>query len=295
MPAPADAPAPRRADLGSARSWLFVPGDRGDRFPKAAGSGAEVVICDLEDAVAEDAKAAARSGVARWLGAGGAACVRINAHGTPFHDDDVAALAGLPGLRAVMRPKAEDPAVLGRLSAALGPGTAVVALVETALGVHRVHELAVSPGVARLAFGSIDLALDLGARDEPAALLFARSALVLASRVAGLAAPVDGVTPELDDLSVVEAAATAAAGLGFGGKLCVHPRQVDAVHAGFRPTEAEVEHAGRVLAAATAGGAARVDGQMIDRPVLARARRVLQRHGSLPQESGHMPSNGRSA
>jgi citrate lyase subunit beta/citryl-CoA lyase len=295
MPVPADAPAPRSADLGRARSWLFVPGDRDDRFPKAAGSGAEMVICDLEDAVAEDAKAAARSGVTRWLSAGGAACVRINAHGTPFHDDDVAALAGLPGLRAVMLPKAEDPAVVGRLSAALGRGTAVVALVETALGVHRAHDLAVAPGVARLAFGSIDLALDLGARDEPTALLFARSALVLASRVAGLPAPVDGVTPELDDLSVVEAAAAAAAGLGFGGKLCVHPGQVDAVHAGFRPTEAEAEHARRVLAAATAGGAARVDGQMIDRPVLARARQVLERHGSLPQESEHVPSNGRSA
>ena len=295
MPADAAARIAPQADLGSARSWLFVPGDRGDRFPKAARSGAEVVICDLEDAVSEDAKTAARAGVARWLADGNTACVRINAHGTPFHDDDVAALTGSPGLLAVMVPKAEDPAVLGRVSTALGSGTAVVALVETALGVHRVLELATVPGVARLAFGSIDFALDVGARDEPPALLLARTSLVLASRVAGLPAPVDGVTQELDDMSVVQAASSAAAGLGFGGKLCVHPTQIDAVHAGFRPTEAEVRHARRVLAAAAAGGAARVDGQMIDRPVLERAQRLLRRHGSLPQTPGRTSSIGRNA
>ena len=134
---------------------MFVPGDRSDRFDKAAGSGADIVVHDLEDAVAPDAKATARDRVVRRLVDGGAGCVRVNASGTPFHQADVAALAGVPGLRAVLVPKAEDPRVLSALSAALGPDTAVVALVETALGQYRVHVLAAAPGVARLAFGSI--------------------------------------------------------------------------------------------------------------------------------------------
>jgi citrate lyase subunit beta/citryl-CoA lyase len=277
-------------DLGSARSWLFVPGDRSDRFAKAADSGADVVICDLEDAVAADAKAAARSEVASWLSREGAACVRVNAHGTPFHDADVDALAGAPGLLAVMVPKAEDPDALRRLGDALGPETVLVPLIETAVGVHRVHELSSVAGVLRLAFGSIDLALDLSAEDEPLPLLFARSALVLASRVASLPAPVDGVTPELDDLPIVQAAAQAAAGLGFGGKLCIHPRQVSAVHAGLSPTEEQVRHARRVLTAAADGGAGRVDGQMVDLPLVVRARRLLERYESPAGAPGTTPA-----
>lgn len=283
-----------RPQVRTARSWLFVPGHRGDRFDRAAASGADVVVCDLEDAVAEEAKATARAEVTRWLARGGTACVRVNAPGTPFADADVAALAGVPGLVAVMVPKAEDPRVLAGLAEALGPDTAVVALVETALGVHRVHALAAAPGVARLAFGSIDLALDLGVEDAAVPLLSARSALVLASRVAGLPAPVDGVTPILDDPAVVQEAAATAAAMGFGGKLCVHPRQVEAVHAGFRPGEADVRHAHRVLAS-VAGGAGQVDGQMVDRPVLERARQVLRRSGALDRDPGPVPHDTRSA
>jgi citrate lyase subunit beta/citryl-CoA lyase len=261
---------------------LFVPGDRPDRFDKAVASGADLVVCDLEDAVAVDAKAPARGEVARWLADGGVACVRVNAHGTPFHDADVAALVGAPGLVAVLVPKAEDPRRLAELSERLGPGTAVVGLVETALGVHRVHELAATPGVARLAFGSVDLALDLGAEDAALPLLFARSALVLACRVVGLPAPVDGVTRELDDPSTIGSDTAAAVGLGFGGKLCVHPKQVSAVNAGFRPSDADVRRAREVLAAAAGGSAVRIDGQMIDRPLVEHAWRVLRRAGSEP-------------
>lgn len=271
-----------RRDARTARSWLFVPGDRPDRFDKAVASGADLVVCDLEDAVAVDAKAPARGEVARWLADGGVACVRVNAHGTPFHDADVAALVGAPGLVAVLVPKAEDPRRLAELSERLGPGTAVVGLVETALGVHRVHELAATPGVARLAFGSVDLALDLGAEDAALPLLFARSALVLACRVVGLPAPVDGVTRELDDPSTIGSDTAAAVGLGFGGKLCVHPKQVSAVNAGFRPSDADVRRAREVLAAAAGGSAVRIDGQMIDRPLVEHAWRVLRRAGSEP-------------
>lgn len=273
---------PTTADVPSARSWLFVPGHRGDRFAKAAASGADIVVCDLEDAVAADAKASARAEVTRWLDEGGAACVRLNVHGTPFYDADVSALSGVRGLRAVMLPKAEDARVLVELGDALGPDTPVVALVETALGLHRVHDLASVPCVARLAFGSLDFALDVGAEHAPTSMLFARSSLVVASRAAGMAAPIDGVTVALDDPSVAAADAGAAARLGFGGKLCIHPRQVSAVNAAFSPSEEDVRCARRILDGVTDDGAGRLDGQMVDRPVVERARLILRRAGVAP-------------
>ncbi|MGY2064975.1 HpcH/HpaI aldolase/citrate lyase family protein [Blastococcus sp. SYSU DS0619] len=288
----AAAPPPGRPDVATARSWLFVPGDRADRFARAVTSGADVVVCDLEDAVAPEAKAGAREEVARWLRADGAACVRINAHGTAWHDDDVAALAGARGLAAVLVPKAEDPERLTATSERLGPGTAVVALVESALGVHRAHELAAAPGVARLAFGSIDLALDLGTEDAALPLLLARSTLVLASRVAGRPAPVDGVTARVDDLGAVQEDTSAAVAMGFGGKLCVHPRQVAVVNAGFRPGEDEVRSAEQVVAAAASGSVVRLDGRMIDRPVVERARQVLRRAGIDPDAPAPGPPAG---
>jgi len=270
------ADAPARDRVAVARSWLFVPGDRAERFGKATASGADAAICDLEDAVAPGAKDRARADVATWLGEGGSACVRVNATGTAWGDDDVAALRGVPGLVAVVVPKAEDPAALTSVADALG--VPVVALVETALGVHRVHDVAAARGVSRLAFGSIDYALDLWCSEDDAALLFARSALVLASRLAGLPAPVDGVTTDLDDEEAAGADARTARRLGFGGKLCIHPRQVGVVNAAMAPSATEVSRAARVLDAADGSQeAVRVDGQMVDRPVVERAREVLRR------------------
>ena len=258
-----------------ARSLLFVPGDRPDRFEKARSSGADLVVCDLEDAVAPAGKDAARGEVARWLGDGGVAVVRVNAPGTSWYADDCAALEGLAGLAAVMVPKAEDRASLADLAVRLG--VPLIALVETALGLHRAHDLATVPEVVRLAFGSIDFSLDTGCGDDDVALLHARSSLVVASRAAGVAQPVDGVTVALDDAEAVGADAAMARRLGFAGKLCIHPRQVAPVNAAFSPTAEEVEHARRIVAAAGDGSASRVDGQMVDVPVLERARRTLRR------------------
>jgi citrate lyase subunit beta/citryl-CoA lyase len=269
--------------VAEARSWLFVPGDRRDRFGNAATSGADLVICDLEDAVATDRKTAARTEVVRWLQEGGVACVRINAHGTPHYDADVAALAGLPGLRAVMVPKAEDSRAVTELSETVGPHTPVVPLVETALGVHRAYDLAGAQGVVRLAFGSLDFALDIGATETAATLLFARTSLVVASRAARVAAPLDGVTRAFDDPLVIEADAAAAAGLGFGGKLCIHPRQVAAVNGAFSPSEEDVRRARRLLDSVSDGSAGRLDGEMVDRPVVERARQVLRQAGGEPR------------
>lgn len=263
-----------------ARSLLFVPGDRPDRFEKAASSDTDLVVCDLEDAVSPRSKGTAREEVARWLREAGTGAVRVNAVGTSWYAEDCAALEGLPGLVSVMVPKAEDPASLSELAARLG--IPLIALVETALGLHHAHDLAAVPGVARLAFGSVDFSLDVGCAEDDVALLHARSSLVVASRAAGAAQPVDGVTLALDDAEAAGVDAARARRLGFAGKLCVHPRQVAAVNAAFSPSPEEVERARRVVAAAGEGAASRVDGQMVDVPVLERSRRTLRQAERWP-------------
>ena len=286
MPTDIDAAPGPGPDVTVARSLLFVPGDRSDRFDKAAASGADLVVCDLEDAVAADHKATAREEVVRWLSGRGAACVRINAADTGWYEGDWEALAGLPGLRAVMVAKAEDPQKLTDLSEALGGRTPVVALIETALGVHRAFEIARAQGVSRLAFGAIDFAFDIAASDDDSALLYARSTLVLKSRAARISPPIDGVTTTLD-APAAKADAAKARQLGFGGKLCVHPRQVAAVNAAFTPSAEQVRQAGRVVTSLRGGAVAQLDGQMIDKPVVDRARTVLLRAQLLGAPSPH--------
>ncbi|HUG25031.1 HpcH/HpaI aldolase/citrate lyase family protein [Piscinibacter sp.] len=258
------------------RSYLFVPGDRPERFDKARAAGAGQVILDLEDAVAPDTKARARDAVANWLHADRPVALRINGAGTRWFDDDLA-LAAHPGVAAVMLPKAEDADTLARVAAA-APQAALLPLVETALGIAAVDAIARAPRVQRLVFGSIDFQLDLGIEGDGDELLFFRSQLVLASRLAELAPPVDGVCTALDDIEALRAASLRARRLGFGAKLCIHPRQVGVVEAAFAPGEGEIAWARRVVdAAAGANGAAvAVDGRMVDRPVLLRAQRRLQ-------------------
>ena len=258
-----------------ARTLLFVPGHRPLLFDKAAAAGADLVVLDLEDAVPPAEKDEARRAVASWLAAGGVAAVRLNSSGTSWHDADVAALAGRTGV--VMVPKAEDPGLLAALADRLG-GVALVALVETARGVLAAPAVAATPGVARLAFGSFDLAAELGVDpDDREAMAPARGALVLASAAAGLAPPVDGVTQDLSDGQRLREDVTYAGRLGFTGKLCVHPRQVPVAAAALAPTDADVAWARSVVDAAGSGdgGAVSVDGRMVDRPVVERARRIL--------------------
>lgn len=261
--------------LTAASTLLFVPGSRPERFAKAAAAGADLVVCDLEDAVAPGAKHAAREAVVDWLGQGGRAAVRVNAPGTAEHADDLAALSGLSGLAGVLVPMAERPRDLAEVAAAL-PGVALLALVETARGVRAAGELAAVPAVARLGVGHLDLAADLGADPDDPLLQHARHEIVLSARAAGSAAPVDGVTPDVRDLARVTAEAAAARAGGFGGKLCIHPDQVAPVAAAFTPTDEELAWADRVLAVADEGLAV-VDGQMVDLPVIARARAVRER------------------
>jgi citrate lyase subunit beta/citryl-CoA lyase len=269
--------------MGRARSLLFVPGNRADRFDRAAGAGADVVVLDLEDAVEVSAKGVARDAVAGWLVTGGEAVVRVNPVTSPYFHDDSSALAGLPGLLGIMLPKADAEAL--ELAAARCPGVPLVPLVESARGVHEVHRVAAGHGVVRLAFGAIDLALDLMMEESPESLLLARSSLVLASRVAGLDPPADGVTTRLDDGESARLDAQAARALGFGGKLCIHPTQVPVVNAAFSPTADELRWAEGVLAALP-GGAVRHGNHMIDAPLRDRARRIVARASALGEADG---------
>ena len=272
--------------LSQARSFLFVPGHRPERLAKALASGADAVIVDLEDAVPLDAKDTARAAlVAGWSVLDDAQrarlLVRVNPAGTPWHAADLAAVAGLSGLGAVMLPKAENVQQIEAV--ALASQRPVLPLVESAEGVGQMDAMARASGVLRLGLGHIDLQADLGMHCGPDETELApiRVALVVASRRAGLPAPVDGVTTATTDEEVLARDAQRSRRFGFGAKLCIHPAQVAGVHQALAPTEAECAWAERVLAAEVEarGGAFSVDGKMVDPPVLLLARRLLQLRG----------------
>lgn len=263
------------------RSYLFVPADRPERIAKAFAAGADAVIADLEDAVAPDLKLAARAALANALAPARPVWVRINGADTPWFEDDLAACAA-PGVAGIVLPKAERADDLAAIAARLGADKPVLALIETARGMADAEAIAACPAVRRLVFGSIDFQVDLGIEGDGDELLFFRSRLVLVSRLAELDAPVDGVTVRFDDPAAALADARRARREGFGGKLCIHPRQIEAVNAAFSPSADEVAWAARVVAAAAAGGGAvALDGKMIDKPVLTKAERILSKARQL--------------
>jgi citrate lyase subunit beta/citryl-CoA lyase len=267
--------------FSGATTALFVPGDRPDRLPKALASGADIVIVDLEDAVAEPNRPAAREHVARVLrGVGDRFAVRVNATASAEHAADLTLLAeigSLSRLCGVLLPKVESAEEIGTVRAVLRPDVEVVALVESARGMVGAREIAAAPGLARLALGAIDLAADIDAA-SPDATDMARFELVIASRSAALPAPLDTPSAEFRDMTVVEEAARRGRSLGMGGTLCIHPAQLKAVREAFAPSPGEVAWAERVLDRA-AGGAFQLDGTMVDRPVVLRAERILARSG----------------
>ena len=279
-------------------TYLFVPGNRPERFAKALASGADRIIIDLEDAVAPADKAAARAAIAQWMGGVVSTAdecskvlIRINDAATPWHADDLA-LARSVQAPCVMLPKCESASQVAQVLTHLAAGATVLALVETARGLLALNDVAAAPGVARLAFGSLDYMVDL---DIPSlrgdgevggagavggtssiALDFAANQIAIASRAAGLPSPVAGVTPELDAAQVT-ADMLHARCLGYGAKLCIHPAQVAAVRAALQPSAQELAWAQRVLQAwdASGGGAIQVDGKMVDRPVVLKAQRIV--------------------
>ncbi len=281
------------------RSYLYAPGSNPAVMEKALRAGADAVIFDLEDAVAPGEKRTARDQVATMVsGAAQAGAppgleihVRVNRGLDAVDRDDVAAVTQ-PGLTALRVPKVGSGQELRALAelldelearAGMPPGTVrVYPLIETAAAVLAAPEIAAAPRVARLGFGATDFLADIGAPgagDGPGTLV-ARGTLVLASRAAGIGAPLDSVYTRLDDREGLIRAARFARELGFFGKSVIHPRQIEPVHEVFTPTEEELAGARRVLdQAERAAGASAIDGQMVDPAVVARARRVLEAAG----------------
>lgn len=265
------------------RSALFVPATRVDRIPKALASGADTVIVDLEDAVEQDAKESARAALRDFATANPDAqfLVRVNDAGSRWFNDDIAVCAKLANITGVMLPKAESHSQVTAAGMARKP---VYPIIESAMGIMRMPELCQAPGVARLSFGALDLALDLNMdRDSAGALQLlasVRPQMVIQSRAAGIDAPLDGVFPDISDADGLAESVSLAKGMGFAGAMCIHPAQVEIIHKVFEPTAEEKDWAARVLQEHEKSGRAafKLDGQMVDMPVIEKARRILQVH-----------------
>lgn len=258
------------------RSYLFVPGNRPSRFNKAFESGAGVVIIDLEDAVPPDEKRSTRETVAAILSPARPVYIRINGTDTEWFQDDLAAVQH-PGVVGIVLPKAEGKDQVAMVAGRLLPHVHIVPIVESALGIWNALEIASAPQVERLVFGSLDFQLDTNITGDYEELLYARSRLVLASRIAGILPPLDSVTTVLDNDDLLAADVQKARRLGFGGKMCIHPQQVRTVNNGFLPTEQEIVWAKTVMEAieSMGEGALRLNGAMVDRPIIEKARKIL--------------------
>ena len=267
------------------RCLLFVPATRPDMVAKVGRVHPDAVVLDWEDAVAPSEKEGARATAAETLAAerpgADAVLIRINAADTPWYDDDVAALAALVTaghVDGVLLPKYEHVAQLTALRAALEPGTVVVAGLESGLGVADAREL-LAAGPESCYFGAEDYIADIGGRRTAAGLevLYARSQVALAASLSGVAS-LDQVVTAVTDDEAFRADARQGIELGYRGKVCLHPKQVVVAHEVFTPTDDEVAHAEKVLAAGESG-VGLVDGQMVDAVHLTLARAVLARVG----------------
>lgn len=266
------------------RSILFVPATRPERIAKAFATAADLVCIDLEDAVAPHEKSAGRANVVDFLGGAdvepGRCMVRINSPRTDLGRDDLQAI-GAPSLALpyIMVPKVEGPTEIDGVGKTFGERSPnLVALIESAEGLAAVEDIArgADRGVVALAFGSADYGAQVGCADSWDALAYARGRIVAAAALGGIPA-LDGVWFDIEDVAGLSVETGRIKSLGFAGKLAIHPRQVDPINAAFRPTPEAVDRARRIVEASAEGrtGVTVVDGHMVDAPVIAMARRVL--------------------
>ncbi|KDD66265.1 host specificity protein [Pseudomonas mandelii PD30] len=263
------------------RSALFVPATRPERIPKAIATGADRVIVDLEDAVQESLKEQARDNLERFLSENPQAriLVRVNAPDHWAHAADLELCRRHAGVIGILLPKAESAAQVLTAAATEKP---IWPIIESAKGLAALNEIASAQGVERLSFGSLDLGLDLNlTTGSPAAeeiLSHARYAVLLSTRVAGLAPALDGVFPSIADTTGLHNTVQFARDMGFGGALCIHPNQVAIIHQALKPSPEELHWAHRIMDAASSGeGVFVMDGQMVDAPVIGRAQAILSR------------------
>lgn len=265
------------------RSLLFCPGGDERKLTRAVRSGASLVVADLEDAVAEAEKPAARELVARTLAShapdGAPVAVRINALDGPHASEDLAMVADARPAVVVV-PKASAAGLEAIAHPDMPP---LLAIVETPAALQESGSIAAAPGVVALLLGAVDLQQSLGFETRPDGLelIYMRSRLVIDSAAAGIQGPIDGVWTTVGDLDGLRAETELVRSLGFAGKACIHPAQIDVVNGAFRPAAELMDWARRVVSAyetAEAGGAGvtTVDGEMVDLPVVARARDILE-------------------
>ncbi|MFF2384177.1 HpcH/HpaI aldolase/citrate lyase family protein [Streptomyces sp. NPDC058108] len=264
-------------------TWLYAPGDRPDVVVKALASGADIVLVDLEDAVAPDRKEYARDATAELLSDPPPVPVhvRVNTLDGPLAEADLKTLSALPGLSGLRLPKVASPAdvthVARHAAPAEGDGIPLYALLETALGVEHAFAIASAhPSVRGIGLGEADLRADLGVRED-AGLDWARARIVLAARAAGLSPPAQSIHPDIRDLEGLAASCAHGRALGFLGRAAIHPRQLPVIERAYLPTPAEVESAEAVVEAAgiEPGAQALPDGRFVDAAVVACARRTL--------------------
>lgn len=256
---------------------LFVPGDRPDRFAKAAASDASGIVLDLEDAVTVEHKETARDAVARYLDEHDdptRTLVRVNAPNTPWFNEDLTLLR-TRRVGALMIPKIAHASVLNTLASTLDR-IEVIALIESAQGVLHAEEIAAHPCCIALAFGPFDLAADLGSSADWDVMLPYRSRVLLAARAHRKYA-LDGPSLSFTEPVHVEMETRPVVRLGYDGKLLIHPAQIAPVRKAFTPGEEQVRHALRILEAGKHAIPAVLDGMMIDEPLLIAARRTLDR------------------
>ena len=263
------------------RSYLYVPGHQPDKLAKAGDRGADALIVDLEDAVPAAEKAAARAATADYL-IEGAAWVRVNADSLA---EDIAAVAGTPGLAGLVIPKA-DPDLLAEADRLLGERpTPLIALLETARGIRLLDAVATASRVVRLGIGEADLAGELGIHPDPdrTELWPIRSQVVVASAAWGLHAPIGPVDTSVRDGSTLEPSTALLLRQGFRARTAITPRQLRVINAVFTPTPEEIAAAREVvtlLSSAGTGVAVDARGRFIDAAVVRSAQEVLDRAGT---------------
>ncbi|UMS28656.1 HpcH/HpaI aldolase/citrate lyase family protein [Escherichia coli] len=272
-------------------TYLFVPANKKDFFPKALASGADAIILDLEDSVHPSEKTSGRENIINWFREvklkenTGHIYIRINNPESEYFSHDVKMLETISGslLKGIFIPKLEQNDSIRKIKKILPEylkNIIMIGIIETARGLHHCESIAES-GISRMAFGSLDFSLDINCQQSQEALLYARSRIVIASRIADLPAPIDCVTPEFNSSEMLAEESLHGSSLGFGAKLCIHPDQVSVISGIYSPSEDKTEWAKKVIQQSNGNYAFKIDGSMVDLPLIKIAARILEREKNI--------------
>lgn len=261
-----------------ARSYLFVPANRVERFEKALNTDADAVIIDLEDAVPFELKQSSRDSLVSWLQnhPEHQVMIRVNSSQTEWFLADIE-LAKFPNVSAIVLPKTESSAEIEKVLQIREVG--IFPLIETPVGFANVRQIACTKQVIALIFGTIDFQLEMNMNGGYLELLSFRNEIVLASQLAKIQSPIDGVTVDFKDEELIRLETQQAKNLGFSGKLCIHPNQVNLVNQTFNPSSQEIIWANQIMQAVeeAKGQAISLNGKMIDLPVILQAQKIIDR------------------